>query len=952
MNLTPILFLLLLFPFGEGGAAIFHGSDWEWQSRESHHFRIHYHQGEEAIAVQALTIAEKVHRRLSPYLEWEPEGKTEVVLSDEFDQSNGYSTPIPYNTMTLFLSPPDEINSLEDHNGWLEMLTLHEYLHILHLDKRAGFPALLQNILGRMELLFPNAFQPSWVHEGLATYIETDPLQGVGRGQSSFYEMMMRMEVLAGLKPVQQVNQPLRSWPMGATPYLYGVYFFQFIADRFGEEVIPKLVSSYSDNLIPFRINSNSRQVLGGGYDYPHLWQAFRAELEQRFQQQRDQIVARGESGGEWLTNDGYFQGDMALQRDDGTLYYIRANGEEEATLMRLGAGDERPEEIAPLPVSSRLSIHPQQGLLVARPEICRGSDLYYDLFTLNSAGEEQRLTHCSRYRRAIWSPSGEEIVAVALRLGESALYRLNPAATTHELLWQGEAGTTIAAIDWHPQLPRLVAAVWRRDRGWELEEFDLNRRSWSVLTTNDAIESTPRYSDDGKSVVFSADYDGVYNIYRYQLEEKRLEQWTNVVSGAFSPLWDESRQRLYYNGYRSEGFDLVRQPVSVVATPLLPSRSPPSPPLPQPEVEIALTQPQPYSPFSSLLPRWWFPMLYSDENRTEVGFTTSGRDVLNRHIYALTAAYDTTNRWGSGAVNYLYDRWYPLFKLTALHWKSGAFAGEGESQQQLYQRQHTLIGGELLFPRRTRRTTAALHLGIGSEQERQRWSLTPDFELDDRDDRYGGIGVSYSSAAAYPLGSGPSQGLQLLLAAEKSGDISSRDGRGEALLLQWQQFFHLGGAHRGELQLALGQDQDLDRQFTLGRDVNTPPFPTLIDSPLSTTLFNRREFRLRGYRTMSGSRLGLIKLGYHFPLRRVERGWMAPPLGLDQIHGGWFFESGATWSLDEASPQQLYSSSGLEIHFDTVLFYSMGLRLTAGFAIPLQEAGENEFYLRLGGPF
>ncbi|NOR51289.1 MAG: hypothetical protein GQ470_01595, partial [Gammaproteobacteria bacterium] len=192
---------MLLFYTSLASAALSHSSDMEWFTQESEHFRIHYYQDGEVSVQRVLAIAEMVHKELSDYLNWQPLERTEIVLSDEMDPSNGFATPLPYNTMTLYLTAPDEINSLEDHNGWLELLIRHEYLHVLHLDKRSRGPAMLQKLFGRMPLLFPNMFQPTWFIEGLATYVETDHERQIGRGQSSFYEMMMRMEALSGMKP-------------------------------------------------------------------------------------------------------------------------------------------------------------------------------------------------------------------------------------------------------------------------------------------------------------------------------------------------------------------------------------------------------------------------------------------------------------------------------------------------------------------------------------------------------------------------------------------------------------------------------------------------------------------------------------------------------------------------------------------------------------------------------
>ncbi|MDQ7002055.1 MAG: hypothetical protein Q9N02_05145, partial [Ghiorsea sp.] len=290
MNYWGILCWGLLCLWGQPAfAGINHDDSLRWQTIESTHFRAHYHDGEYALAKQALSIAEAVYQRLTPQFDWYPQDKTEIVLSDELDVSNGFAMPMPSNRMTLYMTRPNQVSSLEDHAGWLETLILHEYVHILHFDKARSAVKNSRNIFGRMFLLFPNIYMPAWMHEGLATYYETDKELGIGRGQSSYFQMMMRMEVQAGIKPLRQVNQPMVSWPLLTSRYLYGVYFEQFIADTYGTETLQKVINHYSDNWVPFAINTVYEEVLGK--DLTQLWAEFEVYLKRKFDAQYQSIT-------------------------------------------------------------------------------------------------------------------------------------------------------------------------------------------------------------------------------------------------------------------------------------------------------------------------------------------------------------------------------------------------------------------------------------------------------------------------------------------------------------------------------------------------------------------------------------------------------------------------------------------------------------------------------------
>jgi len=153
-NITPILILLSALLAGPLQAALTHDPSLHWKTLTSTHFEIHFHHGEEALAHEVAAIAERTHERLTRSLNWRPAQRTQMILTDRFDFSNGSATPFPRNTMTIIVTPPRSDSVLNNYNDWLDTLITHEYTHILHLDKRAGLPAGLQRVFGRLLPLF------------------------------------------------------------------------------------------------------------------------------------------------------------------------------------------------------------------------------------------------------------------------------------------------------------------------------------------------------------------------------------------------------------------------------------------------------------------------------------------------------------------------------------------------------------------------------------------------------------------------------------------------------------------------------------------------------------------------------------------------------------------------------------------------------------------------------
>src|SRR5438874_7113572 len=89
-----------------------------WETLETPHFQVHYHQGMYCYAQKAARAAELSHQRLVPLLDHVPEKRTHIVVQDDTDFANGNASPVLYNLIHAYAAPPDS----------------HEYTHILHLD--------------------------------------------------------------------------------------------------------------------------------------------------------------------------------------------------------------------------------------------------------------------------------------------------------------------------------------------------------------------------------------------------------------------------------------------------------------------------------------------------------------------------------------------------------------------------------------------------------------------------------------------------------------------------------------------------------------------------------------------------------------------------------------------------------------------------------------------------
>lgn len=914
-----------------------------WKTIESEHLYVHYADGNKVIAERVLAISEAAHQRFTKELNWIPKEKTHVVLSDETDLPNGFATPIFFNRTVIYLAPPTSINTLEDFDDWLSTLIFHEYVHIVHLDKSSGSPEYLRKIFGRFFLLFPNLFQPSWVIEGLATHKETYLERGIGRGQSTMFASMMREEVANGLSPISHVNLPVKTWPAGTTRYLYGVYFMTFIVEKYGEDKLQEWVEGYSNNLIPFFINTNAKQTYG--HNLTPLWEEFQQWLEEKFQPQIDAIQAKGVTEATQLSTDAYRTDSVraVLTKAGDEVYYVRNGGYKRASLMHVDA-DGKAEELIVLNNSVDLDVHPEAGLLLTQNEFCNNYTVYKDIYLYNKEDDElERLTECGRYLFASWFPDGKRIAAVQHDASRFELQILDERAQLQQVLWRANDGEIIAQIDVSPDGKQIVASIWRRGGGWNLELFDLTNKNWKKITTGVSITANPQFSLDG-NILFSMEGNGVYNLHRYYSESGKIEQITNLIGGAFQSSQARVNGDIYYAGYSAEGYAIYRlAETQVLANPvtLLDDH------LELIDYSITPHQQKDYFALGNMYPRWWLPEFQFSEQRSELGLTTIGGDALGIHNYSITATYDTKLNEPAGQLTYAYaDRFF----LSAQRLNEITLDTSGNLNRVS---NRSIASAVLAFPKTHIQSQSDLLFSLI-------YDITVDGELaagaipsDNFEDNLLGVAWLYNSSELNPLSISLVDGMRLRLVAEDS-DILDSDYSGQVYTFDWRQYIRTGKESVFALRFLQGWGTEWPRPFKLGGEGYNNDAVGVLLGTSNEAVFNQRNYALRGYKEglpqLQGRRAQVFTAEWRFPLQRLEKGVMTPPVGIMQWFGTLFAETGSAYY---DSPGSYYSSGGIELTADINLFYNLGLRTRAGYAHGFDEdIGDNRLYIKVGSSF
>jgi len=641
--------------------------DVEWYTQETPHFLFHYHDGLKNEIDSFTKHAEKIHNNITTFFNWKPKAKTHVILNDHFDNANGRASPFPNNVIEVFMTPPSQITGLEDFNDWQYLLFEHEYVHIVQLDMADEFPLHLRSILGRHWLLFPSQYLPKWIIEGIATYIETHEDEGTGRGQSSYFRALMRNEVKNGIRSLYQVNQAQLDWPGGTNRYLYGVYFFKFLEEKYGKNSIREFMKAYSRFPVPYFINTVFKEIYTKGlYE---LWDEFQIYLHDEFDSELQQ--KRGLQNNEHQISTSGFQSGYSKLLANGDVLFIQDNQEDIKSLVRYNPNkDSYSTVLKSVAIGASFDVHPINGVLIPMEDWIHSSRLVTDLYQLNlDTLRTTRLTLNQRYIHAIWHPNGNQIIAVKNEASQHRLDLLDEKGQLLKTLWKNNKNVVIGSMDISPLGTHIAASIFRPANGWNLEIFNLDRQKWTPLTNNKFIESHPQFSKDGEKLIYTAEYEGIYNVYELTIADKSLQQLTDSNTAALHPNLNESSNILYYSELDNNGFNLHALSLSAVQHkvkyPLISQTKPIINKTEYLTKEYNIPTVN-YNALKYLKPTWWepLPLVLVNNEQTTLGLLTSSHDPIRRHFYSVVLAYDIKNTVPLWNIQYTYSRFLPEFTL------------------------------------------------------------------------------------------------------------------------------------------------------------------------------------------------------------------------------------------------------------------------------------------------
>ena len=489
-----------------------------------------------------------------------------------------------YNTLDMFTLefglPPDPA-----------VIGCHEITHYVHGEQIAGW-AWFWNFFG--QVYTPQIGLDAWFHEGLAVYYETKLQPGTGRLAWPFW----RGSFAAGFAgrrfnggDLSALNREFH----GGTHYLNGSQFIRFLADRYGEDKLWKLIHVQARSIF-FPLWVNLR-----------FWQAYDKTLSTLIDEFADEVATN-------LPDRGRPADQRVLRPAGNNARYARAPDGTEALL----ASDlDQPAWLAVYGPDGRLrsrrvleDVLPPRKLSIAAPMLASGlsfsadaRSLYFVALDLDPTYQATRLYRYDvdagtlavinrdlRGSGGLLTPDGRRYVFARADGDHHDLAELDIATGAVRVIAREPHGAFIANPRVSPDGTRIVAT-----------RFDGQRFRVAVIDARDGrLLSTLRTGDDPvhdalvggrlpRRVPRGSAGDAGFQVYDCDLDSGRIAKLTNAPFLAFQPNAADGRTLRFLN---REGW---RWTLDEIALP--PRAAPVAPPPPPPAAPIVAEAPAPSAP-------------------------------------------------------------------------------------------------------------------------------------------------------------------------------------------------------------------------------------------------------------------------------------------------------------------------------------------------------------------
>lgn len=653
------------------------GSDpWriQWKQIRTPHVQVVFSSDMESSARKVAAMIDTLHLTGGYSLGHAPR-RIPLVLHSKSAYSNGFVSWAPMRS-EWYTTPPQDVDVV----NWLEQLAIHEYRHVVQIDKlNTGFTRGLSWLLGQQGVgAVLGLYVPFWLVEGDAVLSET-LLTDAGRGRMPEFEQALRAQWLQ--LGIYSLNKAYLGSYRDEVPNYYhlGYALVTGARSRYGADLWENAlnrIGKRSWSLVPLQWALKQETGMGKRA----LYQSVAGEWQQKWTLQ-DSLTPKTPLQPLVLDGVPYDQYFYVQPLESGNLI-AELNGPGRVnSLVEIDLKHNRTQILTltgnrgsdPVSANGHFIMWSEQ-----EPHWRWENEVYSNVWLYNRATRsKRRLTTKGRYFSPALSPVDSQWVAVHLTEQNECFLQFFD-LTGKALHNVSVPESTLALTPCWSSDGRDVVVVLQDAQGKRLARYDVEHRNWYNISAPSFTQiRLPRVF--GNKVYYTSSETGIENIFFMPLRDVGSPvQLTSARFGAACGI-PASDSVLWFSNYTAQGYQLAKAPLRAVQIPnsgYSPMREVLQKPLLEelpaaklPELKGEAYEVRPYSKWNLFHFHSWAP-LYMNVSDVLVrpGVSALSQNLLGTAVTQFGFNADPQMSREKFYFNFLYKAWIPAFDFTVSH--------------------------------------------------------------------------------------------------------------------------------------------------------------------------------------------------------------------------------------------------------------------------------------------
>ncbi len=531
-------------------------NEFDWNFIVSPNFNVYYYGDNHDLAIFTSKVAEESLDQIGKHLRWRSQKPIKIIVytsHNDFQQTNivnvymsegiGGVTELYKNRIVI---------PFEGSYAQFKHVIHHELVHAIINDMIYG--GNVQGVLSGRVLLQV----PLWANEGLAEFLSVD--------WDTKSDMVLRdLAIEENLPQVEQLNYSILAYKGGQSVW-------QYITKKYGREKVGEVFQQ-------MRRTQNAEKGFESalGVDFEKLTEDWHDYLKKEYWSdinKREKLSDFSEKLTDRSKTKNFYNVSPAFSPDGNTIaYFTDQSGYMDLVLLNVSSGKQKKRLI-------RGNNSPDfEELKWLQPGLSWSPNGKQIAFASKSGEEDSIIivnVRNGKYKKipigldgvftTSWHPSGNKIAFIGQKNNSNDLYLIdlddnvvtnlsNDIYSDFNPSWSLDGSKIFFSSDRSNYKPNIDMSELDFSNN-DIFYYDLNTKSVNQVTNTSYHEDYPVVTKDN-ILFYTADYNGVHNIFMHNLDTDETKPITNVITGIQQIDVNRSSNKIVFSGYKDRGWDL-----------------------------------------------------------------------------------------------------------------------------------------------------------------------------------------------------------------------------------------------------------------------------------------------------------------------------------------------------------------------------------------------------------